>query len=74
MTRADFPLALTRIWSDRLGRYGEPVGYKVQGVQAGNVVVATRLHEWKIRLSGQLLHPWSPVNNCTVPGFYLGFL
>jgi hypothetical protein len=58
VTRANSALTLTRVWSDRPGRYGEPVGDQVVGVQAGAVTAVTRFHDWKIRLRGQSLRPW----------------
>ncbi len=44
-------MTLHRVWSDKPGRYGEPVGYVTAGVSAGPLVVPTRFQEWKIERS-----------------------
>lgn len=59
------PVQMARAWNDKVGRYEESLGFQVSGIQAGNVVVATRIHEWTIRHNGSTARPWSPVNNCT---------
>lgn len=60
------PVSLLRVWSDKANRYGEPMGWRVVGVEAGPVAVMTRQKVWKIRRTfAGLIDPWSPVNNCT---------
>lgn len=63
----------------KLNRYQEPAADQIKGVQAGGVVLPTRIHEWKIEkkkeeissqvldfdLSGAPAPPWTCVNNCT---------
>lgn len=71
--RADLPVKVARVWNDKPGRYGEPLGFQVYGVESGAVVVPTRIHSWTIkRGSGASVEPappWSPVNNCTGADF-----
>lgn len=42
VARADLPIVLSKVWSDKPGQYEEPAGWQVVGVEAGNVVVITR--------------------------------
>ena len=53
------------VWSDALGRYGEPMGNKTAGVTYENIVVISRIHEWKIFRKDEKPTPWSTVNNYT---------
>lgn len=46
--RSAMPATLTKVWSDKPGQYGEPIGYVVTGVEAGGVEVCTRTHTWEI--------------------------
>ena len=46
--RVERPVSVARVWSDEPGRYWEPKGYCVIGVEAAGKVVATRQHNWKI--------------------------
>lgn len=48
---------LTKAWSDKPGKYGDPTGYQVTGVSVGNVTVLTRLHTWTIERRARKLHP-----------------
>ena len=48
-SRKDRPIRLARLWNDRLGRYWEPIGEEIFGVQAGEVVCPTRLHRWTVK-------------------------
>lgn len=43
------PVALAKAWSDKPGRYGEPVGEQIIGVKCGPVIVPTRKHTWEIK-------------------------
>jgi len=36
------------VWTDEAGRYGDPKGFIVSGIESGNVTVLTRIHIWKI--------------------------
>lgn len=47
--RKDQPIKVARLWNDRLGRYLEPVGEQVFGVQAGDLICPTRLHQWTVK-------------------------
>ncbi len=49
VSRKELPVSLVKCHDDRPGRYGEPIGERVFGVQAGNVVFTTRLHIWTIQ-------------------------
>jgi len=42
------PIRITRAWSDRPGRYDEPIGYQITGIETGSGSVRTRLHVWTI--------------------------
>lgn len=46
------PIATAKVWSDKAGRYGEPVGNKVFGVKCGQETVTTRPHEWILKKKG----------------------
>lgn len=46
--RKDQKIRLARAWSDRPNQYGEPMGYRIIGVEAGTVTLPTRRHEWRI--------------------------
>lgn len=58
-SRKTHPIRLAKMYNDKPGRYGDPLGWQVYGVEAGSVIVPTRLHEWRIRntSSGQQLVP-----------------
>ena len=47
--RKDHPIKVARLWSDEPNRYQEPKGFKIHGVEAGNVTVLTRLHKWTVK-------------------------
>jgi hypothetical protein len=49
VARADLPIKLTKVWSDKPGQYEEPAGWRVVGVEAGNVVAISRLHQWTVK-------------------------
>ena len=44
-------MRVAKVWSDELGRYGEPRGDTVIGVSSEDVTVQTRVHTWRIELS-----------------------
>jgi hypothetical protein len=49
VARADLPITLAKVWSDKPGQYEEPAGWRVVGVEAGNVVAVSRLHQWTVK-------------------------
>ena len=67
------PVTLLKMWSDKPGRYVEPVGNQIIGVEMEGFEYITRLHNWEIKhgakkvdlLSGVFSPSWSSVNNCT---------
>lgn len=61
--RKDHPIKVSRLWSDEPNRYQEPKGFKIHGVEAGNVTVLTRLHKWTIKtgsLNESSNNQWKP--------------
>lgn len=61
--RKDHPIKVSRLWSDEPNRYQEPKGFKIHGVEAGNVTVLTRLHKWTIKavsLTESSNNRWKP--------------
>jgi hypothetical protein len=46
--RKDHSLKLTRVWSDQLGQYGEPLGWQIEGVEHENLFIPTRFQQWRI--------------------------
>lgn len=63
--RKDHPIKVSRTWSDEPNRYQEPKGYKITGVEAGNVTVLTRLHTWTLKTDNkpdlESLCQWKPI-------------
>jgi hypothetical protein len=49
ISRKDCPLKIARQWSDEPNRYLEPKGFKIIGVEYGNVLVPTRIHQWIVK-------------------------
>ena len=47
-TRKDNPIKLMKIESKELGKYGDPIGQKICGVQTDSIQLPTRLHQWRI--------------------------
>lgn len=47
-TDIETPISLTVAWNDKLGQYGEPVGYEICGVECGPQYLQTRNHHWTI--------------------------
>lgn len=60
----DRPLALHMERSRRPGAYGEPSALRVRGLRSGNVVIPTRLHEWRLMASARSAPTWTRGNNC----------
>ncbi len=46
--RKDNPIKLMKIESKELGKYGDPIGQKIYGVQTDSIQLPTRLHQWRI--------------------------
>jgi hypothetical protein len=46
--RIEQPVKLAKVWNEQEGKYGEPLGWQIFGVEADNQVLATHLHTWKI--------------------------
>ena len=46
--KIDIPLTLLKVWTDDLGRYGEPKGFVTKGIEHGNISYVTRIHTWSI--------------------------
>jgi len=46
--RKDNPIKLMKIESKELGKYGDPIGQKICGVQTETIQLPTRLHQWRI--------------------------
>jgi len=63
--RKERPIQISRTWSDEPNRYKEPKGYKITGVEAGNVTVLTRSHTWKLKTDNkpdlESLSHWKPI-------------
>jgi hypothetical protein len=53
-SRREHPIKVLRGWSDKEGRYGETAGEQILGLEHGDVVIVTRLHEWTIERKGPL--------------------
>lgn len=47
--RKDFPIQLMRTWNDEPNRYKEPKGFKITGVEYGNLSIPTRIHQWTVK-------------------------
>jgi hypothetical protein len=48
-TRKDNPIKLMKIDSKERGKYGDPVGKKICGIETGTIQLLTRLHQWQIQ-------------------------
>ncbi len=46
--RADHPIKLAKENIEALGKYGEPIGETICGVQTDAIILQTRLHQWHI--------------------------
>ena len=55
--RKEHTIKTVRAWSDKEGRYGEPAGEKIIGIEDGDTVVITRRHEWTIEKNKGPLGP-----------------
>ena len=46
--RKDNPIKLMKIDSQEPGKYGDPIGKKICGVETETIQLPTRLHQWRI--------------------------
>lgn len=46
--RTEQPVKLAKAWNDQKGKYGEPLGWQIFGVEGDNHVLTTHLHTWII--------------------------
>ncbi|SFL09537.1 Bacteriophage replication gene A protein (GPA) [Nitrosomonas aestuarii] len=46
--RKDNPIRLMKEESTELGKYGDPIGQKISGVETDTIQLPTRLHQWRI--------------------------
>jgi hypothetical protein len=46
--RQEQPVKLAKAWNDKEGKYGEPLGWQIFGVEGDQQVLPTHLHTWKI--------------------------
>ena len=49
ISHKDSPLKIARQWSDEPNHFYEPKGFKIIGVEYGNLLVPTRTHQWAIK-------------------------
>ena len=47
--RKDSPIKLMKIDSKERGKYGDPIGKKICGVETDSIQLTTRLHSWQIQ-------------------------
>jgi len=47
--RKDHPLKMAKAWNDQPGKYGEPLGWKTFGLEAGSVTLPSRIHQWTVQ-------------------------
>ena len=46
--RKDNPIKLMKIDSKERGKYGDPIGKKICGIETETIQLPTRLHQWHI--------------------------
>ena len=42
-------ITLLKVWSDALGKYGEPLGDTIKGLEYDGVTYISRIHTWTIK-------------------------
>jgi len=47
--RKDQPVKLSKTWNDQPGKYGEPLGWKTFGLEAGSLALPGRVHQWTVQ-------------------------
>jgi hypothetical protein len=45
------PIKIFKVWSDKLGKYGEPLGNVIKGIEYKGQFLVTRIHEWTIEFA-----------------------
>ena len=55
--RCEMPIQLTKIWIDKLGEYGEPIGYRIFGIEYENITIRTR-SQWTVRFKNENCLIW----------------
>ena len=50
-SRAAMPIKTLWQWVERLGKYGEPIGKVIRGIETDGYQLITRIHTWEIRKS-----------------------
>jgi hypothetical protein len=70
ISRKDCPLKIARQWSDEPNRYMEPKGYKIIGVEYGNILVATRIHQWIVKYQPKQVDSNGGLAPSTVPSSF----
>ena len=48
--REEQPVKLAKSWNDKTGKYGEPIGWEIMGLEADDIFIITRTHHWTIGL------------------------
>lgn len=51
-SRKDQPIRLYKVWSDEPGRYGEPKGEQIKGIEGEDFLMVSRTHMWQIGRPG----------------------
>lgn len=44
--RKDHPVKLAKSWNDKPGKYSEPIGWEIMGLEANEYFLITRIHHW----------------------------
>lgn len=60
MKRKDQPLKLAKAWSDKPGKYGEPLGWQVFGLEADYLVLPSRIHQWTVQARSERIERQNP--------------
>lgn len=55
--RVEQPIKLAKAWNDQAGKYGEPLGWQIFGIEADNHVCPTHLHTWTINRTSKPKEP-----------------
>lgn len=58
--RKDQPLKLAKAWNDKPGKYGEPLGWQVFGLEADNLVLPSRIHQWTVQARSERIEQQNP--------------
>lgn len=58
-------IKILRVWFDKPGIYGDPIGLIVTGIDCDGEPITTRTREWRIEYIPQIQASRTCVNNCT---------